>query len=138
MGVRGKGQHRDERGSMAANPEMRDVRPAGIFEEQIVVRAICLIKGAKLGTDAAGFDADDGIEAGIVGDGAAKDLNAENIFFELAGSAGQPGFNGELQEPADARGADEERMFFDPEELPANLVGGDGWVNERFHSSDCF
>ena len=82
-----------------------------------------------LRAEAARFDPDDRIDAGIVLLTAVEDADANRVFLQLVAFAGERPLDDVAQESTQPIGVGEEVAGQDPVELPANLVGG------GFHSA---
>jgi len=87
-----------------------DGRRVGAFGKFYTERVGDSRAGIVLGqalTEAAGFDADDGIEARIIVVVAVEDFAAENVFFDFGGLPFDVRLDGELEKTAKAFGVDE-------------------------------
>jgi hypothetical protein len=83
------------------------VAALGVIDANCVGAARAGVVFGEALAEAAGFDADDGVEAGVVVVVAIEDLAAENIFFDLVGFTLQVGIDGELEKAAETVGVGE-------------------------------
>ena len=76
----------------------------GKLDGQSVIFALAFVVGEEFGAQAAGFDADDGIQPGIVGCAAIEHLRADDDLFQSRAIALQGLFDRETQEARHALG----------------------------------
>ena len=83
------------------------VTAIGEFDAKVVGSSGAGVIFGEALAEAAGFDANDWVEAGIVAVVAVEDLAAEDVFLDLGGLAVDVGFDGEMEKAAEAIGVDE-------------------------------
>ena len=100
---------------VAAGAGMAVVNPRGVaagkkFDANGIVGAVGFVVGLELCAQAAGFHADNGIDAGIVVRTAVEDFDADHVFFEFVRVTAQRVVHREAQKSGHARGAGEKAV----------------------------
>ena len=91
----------------AAQRQARRVAAGDELDEHRVGAAVAFVIGLQLGAQTARFHADDRVHARIVGRFAVEDFDADQVFLQFVGLAGQRAFHCQAQKSDHALGAGE-------------------------------